>query len=172
MKKTILTYGLISGAIASVLMLCSAFYYKDHMDAGGGAYFGYAGILLSMLLVFMGVRAYRDNSEGGQISFGKAFQVGILITIISCVCYVLTWMFVYSTIMPDFLEKYTANALEQLRQSGATEAAIQQQAQQMEEYKVMYQNPVTRFFMTFLEPFPVGLLVTLVTAVVLRRKAA
>lgn len=171
MKKTILTYGLISGAVAAVLMVCSALYYRNNMDNGNGAIWGYAGILLSMVFVFLGVRAYRDNVLEGAITFGKAFQVGILIAIISCLCYVVTWMVVYETIMPDFMDQYIAHSLEQMKAAGASAEKIAATVKEMDHYKAMYQNPLTRFALTFLEPFPMGFLVTLISAGVLRRKA-
>jgi hypothetical protein len=170
MQKTVLTYGFISGAIAAALMVCTGWYYSQNPDFTGGEVFGYVGILLSMLFVFLGVRSYRDTVQEGRITFGKAFQIGLLITLISCVCYVITWMFVYETMMPDFMEKYAAHTLESMRQSGATAEAISAETQKMEEFKVMYQNPLSRFALTFLEPFPVGLLVTLVSAAVLRKQ--
>mgnify|MGYP000911856713 CR=1 FL=1 len=172
MKKTILRYGLISGLIASVLMFGTALYYRNAQDYNFSAVYGYVCILLSMLFVFFGIRSYRDNVAAGSISFGRAFQVGIIITVISCICYVITWLIVYETIMPDFMERYMSHALEQMRQSGATAAEISDQSKKMEEFKVMYQNPVTRFGLTFLEPFPVGFLVTLISAIALRRKTA
>ena len=172
MRKTILTYGLISGAIAAVLLVSMTIYMKSTQKFDNGAIIGYTGILLSMIFVFLGVRAYRDNVAGGTITFAKAFLVGILITAISCICYVITWFFVYATIFPDFMEIYAAQALERLQQSGASAEKISQEAQKMEEFKTMYKNPLIRFGLTFLEPFPLGFLVTLISAIVLRRKAA
>ena len=172
MKKTILTYGFLSGLVAAVLMTASAIYFKNSTDAGNGELIGYAGILLSMLFVYFGVRSYRENVAGEALSFGKAFQVGILITLISCACYVVAWMVVYQTLMPDFMDKYIAQTLAHLKQSGATEEQIREQAARMEEYKIMYQNPVARAAITFLEPFPVGALVTLITSFILRRKTS
>lgn len=170
MNKTVLKYGLISGACAAVLMILTAFRIKDSNGFEHGEIYGYTGILLSMIFVFLGVKAYRDKNLDGRISFGKAFQVGILITVISCICYVLAWMFVYQTIIPDFMDKYVAHMLEQMRQSGATPEQISQETQKMESFKTMYQNPFVRFGMTFLEPFPVGLLVTLISAAILRKQ--
>jgi len=74
--------------------------------------------------------------------------------------------------MPDFMDKYIEHALAQMQASGATEEQIRQEAAKMEEFKTMYQNPLARAAITFLEPFPVGSLVTLVTSFALRRKAA
>lgn len=172
MKKTILTYGLLSGAVAAILMVGSAIYLRYSNNYNNGEIIGYVGILLSMLFVFIGVRNYRDTVQEGHITFGKAFLVGILITVVSCLCYVVAWLFVYQTIMPDFLEHYMSHALEQMKQAGSSAAEISQKMQKMEEFKVMYQNPFIRFGLTFLEPFPVGFLVTLVSAIALRRQAA
>lgn len=172
MKKTILTYGLISGAVGAVLMIGTALYFKNSVDYQNGELFGYAGILLSMLFVYFGVRAYRDQSGAGALSFGSAFKVAILITVVSCICYVVAWLIVYQTLMPDFMDKFIEQTLAQMRASGATEDQIRQEAAKMEEYKVMYQNPLLRAAITFLEPFPVGLLVSLISSLILRRKAS
>ncbi len=169
MKKTILTYGFLSGAIAAVLMVVTGLYYHSNPDFKNGAVYGYAGILLSMAFVFLGVRAYRDKTLGGSISFGTAFKVGILITLISCVCYVVAWLVVYETLMPDFMEKYISYSLNELKETGASAEKINQFTQEMEGYKSMYENPIYRFLLTFTEPFPVGLLVTLISAIVLRK---
>ncbi len=170
MNKTILKYGLLSGLAAATLMLCTAFYFHNSSDYSNGEIFGYTGILLSMIFVFLGVRAYREKDGGGTISFGKGFLVGLAITLISCTLYVVTWLIVYETLMPDFLEKFMDTTLAQMRASGASEAKIQMETAKMEEYRTMYQNPFLRAGLTFLEPFPVGLLATLVSALVLKRR--
>lgn len=169
MNKTILKYGLISGAIASALMLASAAYYNRTSDFRYGEVVGYTGILLSMLFVFLGTRAYRDRQEDGKLTFMKALEVSLLITLISCLCYVVTWMFVYEFIMPDFMEKFADHMVEQMKTSGAGEEQIRQTTAKMEEYKAMYRSPVKRFALTFIEPLPVGLLVSLVSSLVLRK---
>ncbi|MCC7244066.1 MAG: DUF4199 domain-containing protein [Saprospiraceae bacterium] len=169
MRQTVLRYGLISGAVSAVLMTATAMYFRSHSDTGYGAILGYIGIFLSMMFIFAGVRHYREQS-GGSLGFGQGLKVGLLIALISCVCYVLAWMVVYATLMPDFMDTYIQAAMENLRNSGASEAEIQAQAAEMAHYKEMYQNPMYRFALTFLEPFPVAFLVSLISAVVLRRK--
>lgn len=171
MKKIILTYGLISGAIAAALMLGMGLYLGNNPENfENGEIFGYAGIILSMLFVFLGVRAYRDQVAGGQLSFGRGFQVGILITLISCICYVLAWQVVYRTMMPDFMEHYTNFTLAQMEKSGATATQIAEKSAEMQKFGEMYKNPLINMAFTFIEPFPVGLLVTLLSAGILRRK--
>lgn len=170
MNKTILNYGLLSGAVGAMLMLCSAFYFKNTANFDNGEIIGYAGILLSMLFVFFGVRAYRDRESGDSFGFGKAFQTGLVITLISCVCYVAAWMLVYEFFMHDFMDKYIDHSLTKMRADGIAETQIQQEAAKMEDFKEMYKNPFTRAALTFLEPFPIGLLTTLASALILRKR--
>lgn len=168
MKQTILRYGLLSGALAAVLMTLTAI----NPDFDNGAYYGYAGILLSMLFVYFGVRSYREQVNGGVLSFGKGFQVGLLIAIVSCLCYVIAWMFVSEIFMPDFMEKYIQHSLTKMQQSGASAVELEKYTADMAEFKELYKNPLVKFGMTFTEPFPVGFLVALISAVVLRKQAA
>ena len=170
MKKTILTFGIISGLISSVMMLATV-PFMDRIDSNRSYILGYTTIILSLLLVFFGVRSYRDNVANGQISFGKAFLVGLAITVISCLFYVGTWEIVYFKFMPDFMDKYGAQVIQKMQAAGATAAAIQQQKEQLDKLKVMYKNPLFNMAMTFIEPFPVGLVITLLSAAVLRKKA-
>lgn len=171
MKKTVITFGLISGAVAS-LMMVATIPFHDRIGFDRGMIVGYTTIVLSFVLVFFGVRSYRDNVGGGQISFGKAFHVGILITLISCLCYVLTWQVLYRTVASDYGDKYTAYVLEKAKKEGASEAELQKQAAEMKQFWEMYQNPLVNVAFTFMEPFPVGLLITLMSAGVLRTKAS
>ena len=144
--------------------------FADKIGFDKGAVVGYTTMVLSFLLVFFGIRSYRDNVGNGQITFLKGFAVGLSITVISCICYVVTWEILYYNFMPDFLDKYGAHLVEKLKASGANAAAIQTQVDQVKQYKLMYKNPLLVAAMTFIEPFPVGLVITLISAGVLRRK--
>jgi hypothetical protein len=168
MKKTILTFGLLSGAFSAVMMLATVPFIDTLGDRG--AIVGYTAIVLSFLFVYFGVRSYRDNVAGGAITFGRALQVGILIALISSLCYVLTWEFVYRTFLPDFMDQWAARSLEQMQASGATADAIQAQVNQMTRMKELYQNPLYRAALTFVEPFPIGLVMTVIASILLRRK--
>jgi len=126
--------------------------------------------VLAFLMIYFGVRSYRDNVADGHITFGRAFQVGFLIMAVASVCYVATWQVVYYKFMPDFTDKYAAYEVAKAKQSGATDAQIAEKAKQMAEFKEMYRNPLVNVALTFLEPLPVGLVFTLVTAGVLSRK--
>jgi len=169
MKKTIVTFGLISGAISSLMMVATV-PFADRIGFDKGAVIGYTSIVLSFLLVFFGIRSYRDNTGNGQITFSKAFAVGISITVISCMCYVVTWEILYYNFLPDFMDKYGAHMVEKAKASGASAAAVLAKAEQVKKYKEMYANPLINAAMTFIEPFPIGLVITLISAAVLRRK--
>lgn len=169
MKKTILTFGLISGAVSTVMMVATV-PFAHKIGFNKALVIGYTTMVLSFLLVYFGIRSFRDNVGNGQITFVKGFTVGILITVISCLCYVGTWEILYFKFMPDFLDKYNAYIIEQAKASGASTAAIQTQIEQLNQFAESYKNPFFNAAMTFIEPFPVGLLITLISAAVLRRK--
>jgi hypothetical protein len=170
MKRIVIIFGLISGVISSALMfLTLPLMHTGAVNFSNGYILGYTSIVLSFLLVVFGIRTYRENN-GGTISFGRAFSVGILITLISCVFYVASWEVIYFKIMPDFADKYAAHAIGEMREKGATDSAIAAKKVEMEKMKTMLNNPLLNAAMTFIEPFPVGLLITLISAAVLRRR--
>ena len=166
MKKTVLTYGLISGVIAAVLMLA----HVPFMDGSNKALIvGYTGIGLSALLIFFGVRAYRENVGNGKISFGRGLAVGILIALISAACYVAAWEVVYFS-SPGIADHIFDKQVEELKATGAPQEKIDETAREVESFKKLYANPFVNVAFTFIEAFPVGLLMTLISAVILRRK--
>jgi hypothetical protein len=168
MRKIVLTFGVISGAISSLMMIALVT-FGDRIGFDRGAVIGYTSIVLSFLMVFFGIRSYRDNIGNGQITFLKAFAVGTSITLISCICYVVTWEILYYNVFPDFWDKYGAHLVEKLRASGASPAAIQAKLQQVAKYKELYKNPLMNAVLTFIDPFPIGLGITVISAAVLRR---
>jgi len=169
MKKTILTFGLISGAISALLMATTV-PFVDRIGFDRSAYVGYTAIVLSFLLVYFGIRSYRDNVGNGRIGFGRAFAVGICITLISCFCYVVSWEIIYYNFMPDFWDKEGAYVVGKLQASGGSQAAVQAKLEEVKKFKELYANPLINGAFTFIEPLPVGLVMTLISAAVLRRK--
>jgi hypothetical protein len=171
MQRIVLTYGLISGAIVSTLLLVLIALAKgDDAMLDLGMAFGYTSMVLAFLLVFFGIRRDRDTVGGGTIGFGRAVAVGLLITLVACAVYVVTWQIVYFNFLPDFAERYGAQVVEKMRQSGATAAAIAEKEAEMARFAESYRNPLFNVAITFLEIFPVGLVMTLVSAAILRRR--
>jgi hypothetical protein len=174
MKKNIIIYGLIAGVIVSVLMLASINYYshcEGKVDYGTSMLIGYASMLLAFSLVFVGIRNYRDKYNGGIISFGKAFKVGILMVLIASTIYVVAWMIDYFFFIPDFAEKFAAHSIDELKASGASQLEIDKQTKEMANFAIMYKNPFFNAMMTYVEILPVGLIVTLISSFILKRKA-
>lgn len=169
MKKTVLTFGLISGVIISAMMLLTV-PFMDRIGFDRGEIIGYTSMVLAFLLIYFGIRSYRDNVAGGSIGFGRAFKVGALIAAIASICYVATWQVVYFKLSPDFMTKYQAHVLERAQADGETEAQLAKRKADMERFALMYRNPAFNAAITFLEPLPVALVMTLVSAGVLSRR--
>jgi len=175
MKKNILIYGLIAGIVVSVLMLLSVNYIshcEGNIDYATSMLIGYAAMLLAFSLVFVGIRNYRDKYNGGVISFGKAFKIGILIVLIASTIYVIAWLIDYFFFIPDFAEKYAAHTLDKLKASGASQIEIEKETKEMADFARMYKNPFFNALMTYVEILPVGLIVTIISALILKRKVA
>ena len=169
MKKAVLTFGLISGVIISVLMGGSLLLARK-IGSGHSMALGYTIMVASFLLIYFGVRSYRDNTLGGQISFGRAFACGILITLITCVCYVAMWEVLYFNFMPHFMDGYFAAQIQKVQSSGLDPATTAKQIAAIQRSQQLYQNPFVNMAYTVMEPLPVGLLITLISAGLLRRK--
>jgi len=172
MKKQVLTFGLICGAIlggmtAVMVPLCM----NGTTSFDNAEIFGYTIQVLAFLLVFFAIRSYRESPGGGAITFGKAFQVGILVTLVASAVYVVSWEIVYYNFIPDFGDRYAAHMLEKMKTSGKSAEAIAKTTQEMAKFKEMYRNPLINAGMTLMEVLPMGLLVTLVSAAILRKKA-
>jgi hypothetical protein len=171
MRKIVLRFGLASGFILVALaLIMTPLCLRGTLDFDHSEILGYSSMVLSFLLVFFGIRSYRDTVAGGAIGFGKAFQVGILITLITCAMYVLAWEIAYFNFFPNFLDLYSAHVLARMRSTGASEAAIRETSAKMAELAKHYTNPLYNSAVTFMEVFPVGLIMTLISAAILRRK--
>jgi len=168
MKKTVLTFGLISGAMM-IVMMAATMPFADKIGFDRMLIIGYTTMVAAFLMVFFGIRSYRENIGEGKISFGKAFAIGILITLITCVCYVAAWEVIYFKFMPDFAEKYGQHLVEKAKAAGATQQAIESKLQEMRQLKERLDNPFINAAMTFTEPFPVGLVITLISSFILRK---
>jgi len=173
MKKNIIIYGLIAGIIVSVFMLVSVNYFshcEGNVSNGTSMLIGYASMLLAFSLVFVGIRNYRDKYNNGVISFGNAFKIGILIVLIASTVYVIAWLSDFFFFMPDFMEKYSAHTLAEMKAQGASAAEVALKAKEMDSFGEMYKNPFFNALMTYMEILPVGLIVTLISSLILKRK--
>ncbi|RZJ75086.1 MAG: DUF4199 domain-containing protein [Flavobacterium sp.] len=167
MNKNVILYGLIAGFIASVGIASMAF--GGTIDFENSMLVAYASMLLAFSLIFVAVKKQRD-AQGGAITFGKAFVTGLYITLIASTIYVATWLVCYYFFIPDFMDQYAEFSLSQLRAEGASEAAIAAKQQEMEVFREFYKNPFFNILMTYTEILPIGLLLSLISAAVLKKK--
>jgi hypothetical protein len=171
MKRTILKFGLISGAI-SVVLMSATMPFQHKIGYSLALLVGYTTMVLAFLLVYFGIRSYRDNEGQGEITFARAFGVGISITLITCICYVVAWEIIYFNFMHDFMDNYTAQVVAQAKASGMSAAALQAKLESLRIAKQHYENIFYNSAITFIEPFPVGFVITLISAAVLRKTPA
>jgi hypothetical protein len=169
MRKIVLTFGLISGAILAAMMFATI-PFQDKIGFDRGEVIGYTTMIIAGLLIFFGIRSFRDNVAGGSVSFGRAFAVGIQIGAVAAACYVAAWQVINYKISPDFMQKYQAYILDKAKADGETEQQLAARKADMEKFGEMYKNPLVNVAVTFLEPLPVAVLMSLVSAGVLSRK--
>ncbi len=170
MKKTVLTFGLISGAVLSVMM-AATMPFMEKIGFDRGMVIGYTTMVLAFLLVFFGIRSYRETIGNGQISFLRALGVGLLIVVVASICYVVTWEIIYFNFLPDFGDKYAAHAIEQVRASGKSPQEIETEIANMRSMMDLYKsNILFNVAFTFIEPLTVGVPMTLLSALILRKR--
>lgn len=167
MARLILTYGLISGLIiiAGIIATLPLAHSPGH---SGGVLLGYLIMLVALSSILMGVRQHRDRVLGGAIGFWPAFGIGLAIAAVASVAYVVAWEGYLALTHYSFMGEYVEQTLAAKRAAGVTGAAYAKLAAELEAMKVAYADPVQRLPMTFLEIFPVGLLVVLASAALLR----
>lgn len=168
MRKVVLTYGLIAGAIMSAIMF-GTIPFEDSFGSSA-LIVGYTSMVMAFLMVYFGVRSYRDNVAGGVVTFGQAFAVASLIAAIGIVCYVVSWEIISHTLTPDFAERYAARAIERARAAGKSPAEIAALTKEMADFAASYKNPLVNVAYTTLEPLPVGLLFAIGSSWALSRK--
>jgi len=169
MKKIVLTFGLIAGVILAAMQLLTL-PFQDELGFDRGPILGYTIMLAAFLLIFFGVRSYRDNVAGGSVRFGRAFAVGMLIAAVASACYAAAWQIYYFKFAPDFMAKYQAHVLEKARANGEGAEALARRKAEMDSFAKLYANPAINAAVTFFEPLPVALIVSLVSAGVLSRR--
>lgn len=171
MRNIVLRFGLIAGLILSAMLLLNLGLIEQ-IGFDYGALIGYTTMVLAFLMIYFGIRSYRDQIANGVVGFGRALLIGLLITGISSACYVATWQVVYHQFAPDFIDKYTAYEIQKAEQGGADPQQLATMRQEFAEFAEMYENPLFNIAVTFLEPLPPGVLISLISALVLSRRRA
>ena len=171
MKKIILTYGLISGAIIFAMFMITMPLYKNGLlSMDRGEILGYSTMAIALSLIFFGVKSYRDNHLHGAIQFGRAFVLGLLIAGVASLFYAVSWEICFNLFMPDFMDQYANMCIAKAKAGNASEAELQKVMSQMDQMREIYKNPFLRFGVTLAEILPLGILVALISASILRRR--
>jgi len=163
-------YGGISGAIVIAIMTIGIVLSPD--GSHGGVAFGYLIMVIALTMIFLGVKRYRDSSLGGVIRFGPAFLLGLMIAAVAGAVYVLGWEGYLAATGHKFIEEYAASVIEARKAAGLAGEALAAEIAKMDELKRNYANPLFRLPMTFIEIFPVGAVIALVSAAILRNPKA
>lgn len=170
MKKIVLVFGLIAGLIVTLWMTISIAVCYNSSSFEGNMWMGYGSMIVAFSFVFVGIKNFRDKYNGGFITFGKAFKIGLYIALIASTMYVLAWLIEYYLFIPDFMDKYTAHVITQAKNHGASIAELNEQKAKMATYTEMYKNPIMVIVLTYLEILPVGVIIALIAALILKRR--
>lgn len=154
------------------MLIVAAVQCYNNKDFSGNMVMGFTLMILAFSFIFVGIKNYRDKFNNGVISFGKAFKIGISIALIASTVYVVTWLIAYYGFIPDFMDKYAAHVIDQARAAGKSTVEINKAIAEMADYKEMYKTPIGVILLTYMEILPVGLVITLISALILKRKQA
>ncbi|MGO4700643.1 DUF4199 domain-containing protein [Dyella sp. 2RAB6] len=168
MLRTILKYGVIAGLVVGGFELATFVLFSGMPPLKYGMVVGYTTMLIALSAVFVGIKRHRDVDRGGVIGFWPALGVGLGISFIAGIFYVAAWEAVQSMMHMDFASSYANAIIASQKAKGASDEALAKLTTEMEAFKVQYANPLFRLPMTFVEIFPIGVLVSLVSAGLLR----
>lgn len=168
MKKVIFVYGIIAGIIVSSMLFLAFSGSEINMD--GGELLGYATMIIAFSTIFIAIKTHRDKQLNGTIKFGQAFKIGLGITLIATILYVISWMIISETMAKDFMLEYYQHSVEKLKASNIPEAELTEKIAKIEKYSEMYEKPIIKIGITFMEIFPVGFIVSLISALILKRR--
>lgn len=166
MKKIILTYGLIAGLICPI----GFFLTMGGMDFDKGMIFGFASMIIAFSLIFVAITQYKNKVNEGYVSFGKAFQIGLFITLIGSTIYVAAWLFYLYNYYPNFAVEYGEHYIQGLKAQGASAEIIAAKTAEMKEFAESYKNPLVVIAYTYMEIAWVGLVISLIAALLLKKK--
>ena len=164
MKYIILKNGIFGGIIVSIVMISMTLYMKTYPDREPSAIIGFSSMLLAFIFVIRGIKQERETSSD-VITFGKAFLTGLSISLVISTIYVIVWLIVYYNFFPNFMEQYSEMVL---KKTNPEELAAK--TAEMNQMKEWYKSPIMIILLTFMEILPIGIVVSLIGALVLKKK--
>jgi len=170
MKKNILVFGLTSGLILAVFIFFLTWFGVKYPQFAHSEVTGFAAMIIAFSFIFVGVKNFRDKYNHGTVSFGKAFRIGLGITLIGSTLYVIAWMADFYIFVPDFMEKYADGLVKQAQASGVSPAVLTKKVAEINNMRELYKSPLFVALFTYVEVLPVGIVISLLTAFILRRR--
>jgi hypothetical protein len=170
MKKSILIFGLVSGIILGAFVLSIGILthvFHGHIE---NEVVGYSAMIIAFSFIFVGTKNFRDKYNQGVVGFGKAFLIGLGISLIGSTIYVGAWLIEYYCFMPDFMDKYSASLIQKAQHSNLSPEALQKRLDSINSMSSMYKDPIMVTLLTYMEVLPVGIVISLITALILKRK--
>jgi len=171
MTRNNLLFGMLSGLVITSWMVYSASACYTNPEFESNNVLGYAGMIAAFSFIFVGIKIQRDKHNEGAITFGKAFKTGFLIALIAATMYTAVWLIDYYVFIPEFIDKYTQHVLYEARLKGLPDSELDLKAKEMADFKEMYKNPLFIIVVTYLEVLPVGAIVALISALILKKKS-
>lgn len=171
MKKNVLVFGLLYGLIVTAFMIYSSVNCYYNANFKSNEVVGYAGMLIAASFIYIGIKNYRDKFNNGTITFGKAFKIGLLITLVASTFYVLVWVIEYYVFLPDWMDKYCTHLITEAKAGGGNQLKMEKTNELVDTYKKIYSNPFYVVLATYVEVLPIGLIVSLICALILKRKS-
>jgi len=167
MKKRTLLLALASGVAISLFMTISVVYCNGQ-DSAWSMLVGYTAMILAFSVIFVAIKKQRDEN-GGVITFGQAFRTALLITLITSTIYVIAWLVDYHVFMPDFMDKYAATSIKAAQAAHLSPQQLKEKIDSINQMKEMYRSTFWVIVFTYAEIFPVGLVISLIAALILKR---
>jgi hypothetical protein len=168
MFRTLVTYGIVAGLIAGVPLTVLTLAMDGGQMMQWGMLVGYTLMLLAFTTIFIAIKRRRDGPGGGVIRFWPAFGLGLGIAFVAAILYVIAWEIGQALSGGDFAATYASAMIAEQKAAGASPEALARFTAEMADFRRSYANPLFRLPMTFAEIFPVGALVSLVAASLLR----
>ncbi|WP_394759414.1 DUF4199 domain-containing protein [Flavobacterium sp.] len=164
MNNNIIKNGILGGIVVSIVMIGMTIYMKANPDNEPNAIIGFVSMFLAFIFVILGIKQQRE-ANNGMLSFGKAFATGLLISVVISIIYVIVWLIIYYNFFPNFMEQYSAMVLKNTKPEELAAKTIE-----MNQFKEWYKNPVMVILLTLMEILPIGIVVSLVGALILKKK--
>lgn len=165
MKKVIWIYGLVIGVIISVHTIIMMNMTVNNKNFKTNDVVGYTALIAMFSIIFFGIRKYRNHYNSGFISFGRAFKIGVLIALIGSSMYVIFGLGYYYLFLPEYLDAYIQHVLANC----TSPEELATKTGELARFKEMYKNPLFAILFSYMEVLPLGLIVALISALILKR---